>query len=479
MSMNTNKVTKATLWSSVGIFGRQGIVFIIGVFLARILGPEQFGLIAMIAVFSNLGQLFLNFGFSQALIQHSNTSQEDLSTVFFFNLTMGFGFGSLLYLGSYPIANFYSQPELVRLIQFVSLIFVFHAFSIIQRVLLLKKIDFKSETTVIILSSLISGSIAIFLAYRGFGVWALAVKIVLQSFSESFLLWLINNWRPTLIFKISSLRKFLRFALNMFGAGILNNLTQNIDNLIIGKLFAVAQLGFFERSKHFNSLAHRNLGAVFSRVMFPVLSDLQDDNERFIDVYRKTIRMVSFLVTPLFAGLIVIAKPLIVLLIGVKWLPSVKLLQILAISGFAYPLSAIMVNAIAAKGRADIFLKLDIVKSTLGIIGIFVGSLWGIMGIVTAITITGYIGFYINIHVISKLLPISVTEQFKDMAIPIILSTLMLFLLFTISNLNNMNLINELLILPLIGTTFYLITNSIFNRKTFFEIKGIALNLRA
>ena len=475
--MNKNKIIKATLWSFIGIFGRQGVVFIVGIILARTVGPAQFGLIAMITVFSNFGKSFLDFGFSQALIQDNKTSQEDLSTVFFFNLCMGFALGSLFFIGSYPIASFYKQPELVRLTQFISLIFVFNAFSIIQRTLLYKKINLRSETFVIILSSLISGIIAVFMAFRGFGVWALAVKIVLQSFIESCLLWLTNNWRPSLIFRISSLRKYLGFSLNMFGAGMLNSLVKDIDKLIIGKLYTTAQLGFFERSKYFNRLAQQNLGAVFKKVMFPVLSNLQDDHEKFILAYRKAIRVVALFVMPLFFGLIVIAKPLIVLLITEKWLPSVKYLQILAVSGFAYPLSSIMVHAIAAKGRADIFFKLDIVKTALVIISIFIGTLWGITGVVIAIAAVTYITFYVNVHAIAKLLQLSIITQISDMIIPLILSTLMLVLLYiisTVSTVSDLSLINQLVVLPLIGITFYLLTNYVFNQKTFLEIKGIA-----
>jgi len=472
-------VVNATAWSAIGIFGRQGIAFIVGIFLARIVEPEEFGLIAMITVFSSFGQTFLNFGFGKALIQNKFTSQEDLSTVFFFNLIMGLMLGSIFYFGSHLIASFYNLPILVRLTQFISLIFIFNAFAIIQRTLLLKKIDLKSETFVIVTSALISGGVAIFLACKGFGVWALAVYIVYQSFIETLLLWLTNKWRPDFVFKISSLTKFLRFALNMLSAGLFNSLAQNIDKLIIGKIFSASALGYFQRSKRFNDFARQNLGVIFSKVIFPVLSGVQDDDEKFIAHYRKTIKAIALLVTPLFFVLIVIAKPLIVFLITDKWLPSVKLLQILAVSGFIYPLSAVMVNAIAAKGRADIFFKLDVVKTILYIIGILVGSLWGITQIVIAITITGYLGFYINIHIISKLIHLSVKDQLNDIATPIILSISMLILLFIISYLINLREVSQLFILPLIGFAFYLIANYVFDPKMFFEMKNIVQKVKA
>ena len=475
--IDRNKIIKAVLWSFIGIAGRQGIVFLVSIFLARILNPDQFGLIAMITVFSNFGQLLLNFGFSQAVIQHSNISQEDLSTIFFFNISMGLAMCGLLYGASVPIAHFYNQPPLINLTRFISLIFIFNAFSIIQRTLLLKNIELKSETTIIILASLISGIIAILLAFNGFGVWALAIKIVSQSLLESLFFWLMNDWRPSWIFKFASLKKLFRFAANMFGAGIFNSLTVNVDNLIIGRLFTASQLGYFERSKNYNSLMQANLGAVFSKVTLPALSNLQNNSEKFLDYYRKMIRMVAWTVVPLFLLFIIIAKPLVVLLITEKWLPSVVLLQILAASGFIHPISAIIVNAIAAKGRADIFFKLDILKTILYIIGILVGSMWGIIGIAVAISLVAFIGFYINIQQLSKLLHLSLLKQLSDIILPVILGIAMFISLLITQKLSDLNMINQLIILPLSGITFYLVMNYIFNRNMLFEMKRLAFEL--
>jgi teichuronic acid exporter len=278
---------------------------------------------------------------------------------------------------------------------------------------------------------------------------------------------------------MSSIRKFSRFALNMFGAGFLNKLTENIDKLIIGKLFASAQLGFFERAKQFKDLAGQPLGGVFSKVMFPVFSNLQNDNERFLAGYRKTIRVVALLVIPVFFGLIVVAKPLIVFLITDKWLFSAKLLQILATSGFSYPLSAIMVIAIAAKGRADIFFKLDIAKTALCITSILIGSLWGIIGVAVAIAAAGYLGIYINIYAISKLMKLPVIEQFKDMGFPMIISAVMLLVLSAVANFGELTYINQLVILPIAGTMFYIGCTYFFDRSRFAEVRGMSMELGA
>ena len=474
MPTNRKKAIQATGWSLLGANTTQLFVFIVSIILARILEPRQFGLIAMITVFSGWGTLFLNSGFRQAIIQALNPTQEDLSTVFFFNLGMGLLMSILLYFSSNAISHFYQQPQLVDLTRFVSLIFMLNAFSLIQRALLVKNLNLKAESIIMIVSALTSGSIAIFMALNGFGVWALATKILLQAFAESLLLWFIGGWRPSFVFRIGSLERFGRYALNMLGAGIINTMTRNLDNLVIGKLFSATQLGFFGRAKQLNNMAANNVGGALSKVIFPVLSSLQEDEKRFQKTYITMLRVVALVVFPLFLCLVVIAEPLIVMLLTEKWLPAAKLLQILALSGFVYPLSIVMVQAVAAKGRADIFLRLNILKTAVFLLALCVGAFWEITGIVIGLTVARFIGLFFNMREVSKLLDLPIMKQAGDLAIPGILSLLMLALLLVITDIGQLDLTNRLAILPLIGLIFYVITTYFFNRQTLEELKGIA-----
>ena len=445
------------MWSSIGIFGKQTIVFVVGIILARILDPKDFGLIGMILVFSNLGQVFIDFGFSRALIQHKSVTQEDLSTVFYTNLLIGVSFASLFYLSSVLIARFYNQEELIQLVKFMSLIFVFSSISIIQRTILFKRMDLKSESTVIILASLVSGSLAIYLAYSGMGVWSLAVKIIAQSFMEAVLFWLFGNWIPGFVFKISSLKKYFRYAMNMFGSGVLNMLAQNLDVLVIGKIFSANVLGFYDRAKQFNATIQQNIGMVYIKVMFPALSELQDDEAAFKNTYRRSIQLIAFLVIPFFFLLVVLAKPLILILLTEKWLPSVQILQILACAGFIYPIAGININAIAAKGRADIFLKLDMVKTTLFLVALLFGSIWGILGVVISISITRYIVLFIHFIVLSKIIKLPVLKQIQDIFLPFIFGGVMLLALFLLTTIVTIPDIYAIFILPILGLGLYIV----------------------
>ena len=279
-----------------------------------------------------------------------------------------------------------------------------------------------------------------------------------------------GKWRPAFVFKFASLQKFFPFSLTMLGIGLFSNLSQNLDKLIIGKLFLATQLGFYDTSKRINDIASQNLGAIFSKVMFPVLSKLQRDNEKFVSIYRKTIRTISFIVIPLFFLLAITAKPLILILLSEKWLPSAHLLQILAFSGFIYPLSAIMVNAIASTGRADIVFSIGIVKNIIYFIGIIIGSFWACTGVVIAITIVSYLGLLINSYAISWLIRLPVNQQFFDIAIPFTLSVLTFIFVLPFYFYFHSNSYAQLFASALIGFLFYIITNYYLNRKMFYEL---------
>ena len=472
------RLVRATIWSTIGISSRQTIVFVVGIILARILEPSDFGLIGMVLVFATLGQVFTDFGFSKALIQSKENSNSDLSTVFYINLLSGILFATLFFLSSGLIARFYERMELVNLTRFISLIFIFNSLSIIQRTLLYKRIDLKSESAVLIIAALISGGVAIYLGYNGFGVWSLAIKLVLQSLLEAILFWIFNRWTPRLIFSMDSVRKYLKYALNMFGAGLLNIISQNIDKLIVGKLFSAAVLGYYDRAKTFNAFLQQNIGMIYIKVMFPALSEMQDDHETFLRTYRKSISLVSMLSIPFFFMLIVLAKPLIILLLTDKWLPAVKILQILAFSGFIFPISGILVNAIAAKGRADLFLKLDAIKTAMLLVGLVIGAIWDIMGVVIAITIVRYFSLFINFFVLSRLIDFSLIKQVRDIAHAFVFAGFMLMVMGLISFLTDMSFLSEVLILPIIGIAVYAVLYLVFYPAILLDLQKIIKALR-
>jgi len=468
--MNKHKIFKALSWSFIGSYSNQIVLFIVGIILARILEPKDFGIISMILVFSSYGQIFIDLGFNSSIIQDKNASDENLSTIFFLNVLIGFLLTIILFFCAGPIANFYKEPGLIKITKFMSLIFIIYSISSIQRTIIIKKIDFKTETIIILTASLISGGISIYLALTGYGPWALAWKIILQKSIETLLLWFLSSWRPSLIFKIGSVKKYLNYSMNIAGASLLNGLTQNLDRLIVGKIYSAEILGFFDRAKKYNNLITSNIGNTFGKVMFPVFSEIQDDRERLLRIYKKAVSSIFFFTFPFFLILILIAKPLIIVLITERWLSSVKMLQILAISGFTYPVSMVMVKFITGIGRADIFFRLDIIKTLLFVSGIFIGSIWGIIGVVYAITIVNFLGLIINMVAIKFITGLRLSEQSRSVLPTLFNSILMFFIIFGFDQLINFNNLYQILSLTITGFIMYLLLSYLNNLEIVSEI---------
>jgi O-antigen/teichoic acid export membrane protein len=308
-------------------------------------------------------------------------------------------------------------------------------------------------------------------------VWALAIKVVFQSGIESILLTCTNKWIPSFVFKIDSIKKYFSFAGNMLLAGLLSSVTKNLDRIIVGKIFNATTLGFFDRSKNYNGLIQQNLAATFTKVFFPYYSLYQNDKNTFIRAYRKSIRSVAFIVVPIYFGIIAIAEPLIVILITEKWIFTAKLLKILALSGFTYPLSALMVNAIASQGRADIFLLLDIIKTTIYIISILIGSTMGIFGLTWAATTASFINFYVNLYAVKKLTKIKIYSQIKDMSFPVIASLCMLIILIIMEINLRVDALTKLIIVVSTGAAIYSVGTMLFNRPMVREMKKLIVKV--
>jgi len=412
-------------WSLMLRYSQQIIVFSITIILARILSPAEYGIMAMLGVFMALSQTFLDFGISSALIQRQDITQKDLSTVFYLNIITGSVLTLILFFSAPVIANFYSKPELVNITKFMSLNFIIISFGIVQNTLITKRIDFKRRMKISLPSLVISGTIAIILAVKGFGVWSLAIQSVLHRFSNTIIIWFIEKWRPSLQFSINSIKKIIGFSVNMFGSGLLDTIFRKLDILLIGKFFSAVDLGFYSRAIGLQQMPIRNTHAALKQVTFPLLSKIQDDDIRLKRVFRKIIKVVAFIGFPMLLGMLVVADPLIRVLITEKWLPSVKYLQLLCIGGLTYSISAMNLNILLVKGKADIFFKLEIVKKIMILVGIFIGLFWGIMGLIIGRMIVGYFAFILNIYYSGKQINYTVIEQLKDLLPYLMVSIIM------------------------------------------------------
>jgi teichuronic acid exporter len=357
-------------WSSAGTFASQGISFIIGIILARILMPSDYGLIGMLAIFFAISQIFIDGGLSNALIQKIDRNETDYSTIFNFNLFVSIVLYSILFFSAPFIADFYNTPELSLLTRILSLNIIIGSLSLVQQARLHILMDFKTPALISILSMLISGGLGITLAYYNFGVWALVVQSLTGTTIRSILLNIVNRWRPKLVFSRSSFQKLFGFSSKLLVAGLIAAIFNNIYAILIGKLFAPKEVGFYTRGKQFPELISSTLTSILKGVTYPILTSLQNERERMVQVYGKLMRITVFVVIPVLTLFALLAEPFVRLFLTEKWMPIVPLIQWLCFARMITPISGLNMNILNAIGRSDLFLKVDLVKITNGDFGI-------------------------------------------------------------------------------------------------------------
>ncbi|MFT6842893.1 MAG: teichuronic acid exporter, partial [Psychroserpens sp.] len=341
MSSLKQKTVSGLLWSFIDNFSKLGLTFVIGIILARLLDPREFGLIGMITIFIALSQSLVDSGFTQALIRKKDCTQADYSTVFYFNLFVGIILYTVLFFYAGAISRFFDEPQLLLIVQVVGLSIIVNAFTIVQRARLIKAINFKLQTKISIIASMSSGIIGIMMAYSGYGVWSLVFKTLLGFTITSLLLWIWNKWKPSFEFSRNSFKEMFSFGYKLLTSGLIDTAYRNIYLLVIGKYFSAAELGFYTRADQFSNLPSQNITSVIQRVSYPVLAEIQHDIPRLKTAYQKIIKSTMLITFVSMIILAVVAKPLVLTLIGEKWLPSVIYLQLLSFGGMLYPLHAI------------------------------------------------------------------------------------------------------------------------------------------
>lgn len=409
------KTIHGIFWSLLECGGQQGIQLVISIILARLLLPAQFGLIAMLAIFMAIAQSFLSSGFGSALIQKKDATHVDSCSIFYFNIVVGIVAAGLLCLAAPWIAAFYEEPALTPLTRFLSLNLVINSFALVQSTLLARRIDFKTQLKVSIVATIGSGIIGITLAYRGFGVWSLAIQSVTGTIFRTVLLWFFNKWRPSLVFSFAALKGMFAFGSKLLFSGLLDTIFRNIYLVVIGRIFTATDLGFYSRAKSCTRLSTENLTSSISRVTFPVFSSIQDDNSRLKRGVQKALTTLNFLNLPMMIGLLVTAKPLVLVLLTEKWLPCVPYLQLLCVVGLLYPLHAINLNVLMAKGRSDLFLRLEVLKKILVVISITVTYRWGIQAMIYGQIGVSLLAYYLNSYYTGRFIGYPLKEQIFDL----------------------------------------------------------------
>jgi teichuronic acid exporter len=446
-----------------------------GLVLARLLLPSDYGMIGMLSVFLAISQTFVDSGFSSALIQKNNRTDVDYSTVFFFNIGVGIFFYFLLFFSAPLIAEFYQIPELILLTKVIGINIFITTLSVVQRAKLTINLDFKTQAKASLISVLLGGCVGIFMAFKGYGVWALVIQSLISNGMNTFFLWFFSKWIPMAIFSKESFSSLFSFGSKLLVAGLLNTIFINIYLIVIGKVYNATDLGFYTRAQQFQKMPSENITGILQRVTFPVLSSLQNDEEKLISAFRRFIRMSVFIIMPLMIGLAVVAEPLIRFLLTEKWLPAVPYLQLLCVVGMMYPVHAININILNVKGRSDLVLQLEVIKKLLIVVAILITYRYGINAMIFGQIVTSLIGFFINSHYSEKMIAYSSWTQIKDI-LPILIITLLMAVFTWFSMLTISSDILKLLIGTSTGIGIYILIAKIAKFEELDQLVGLIFN---
>lgn len=454
--MVKSRTVKGLVWSGLERFSVQGIQFVLQIVMARLLTPTDYGIVGMLAIFLAISQLFIDSGFSDALIRKVDRTETDFSTVFYINIVAGFGCYGILFFSSPAIADFYKTPILESVTKIVAVNVFLNSLVAVQRAKLVIDIDFKTQAKVSLPAALISGISGVVLAYLKFGVWALAIQMVVNTFLNVLLLWIFVKWCPTQKFSRNSFRVLFAFSSKLFASGVLRTLYQNIYTLVIGKAFSAENLGYYTRANHFAQYPSSNVTDILQRVTYPLLCEKQNNTEQLRILYRKYIRLSAYIIFPLMMGLASVTKPLILIVLGEKWNGIIILLQILCFSLMWYPIHALNLNLLQVKGRSDLFLRLEIIKAALGVLTFIVTIPLGLKSICYGQIFCSLICLIINTHYTGKLIQVGFFVQMKDL-FPSLQYSLSMFVIvfFTIKMITNMWL--QLILGIIVGTFYYLL----------------------
>ena len=470
------KTVKGVSWSFIDNITNYGIAFIVGIVLARILTPEEYGVMAMVTIFIAVSNSIVDSGFSNALIRKTSIRSVDYNTVFYFNLIVSIFLYLILYVSAPAISVFFKEPVLVDVMRVIGWVLIINAFAIIPRTILVRNINFKTQTKVSLIASLSSGIIGIGMALTGWGVWSLVGQQLTRQLFNTVFLWIFCRWRPLWEFSIQSFKELFGFGSKLLASGLIDTIYKDIYSLIIGRFYSAADLGQYTRASQFSTIFSSNLTSVVQRVSYPVLSSIQNEPERLLGAYRRVIKTTMLVTFACMLGLGAAAKPLILLLIGEKWLPAVSFLQIICFAGMLYPLHAINLNILQVKGRSDLFLKLEIIKKVIAVIPIAIGIFYGIEFMLWGSVCTSFVAFFLNSYYSADLIGYPTLRQIKDVLPTFLVSLIVAGIMWGLSFLP----LSYYIILPLQLIVGLVLAYLIYERiklPEYMEIRGMALSI--
>ncbi len=461
-------------WSAVERFSTQGIQFLFGIVLARLLTPADYGVIAMLTIFLAICQTFIDSGFANAIIRKIDRTEKDMATMFFFNIGMSLVCYAILFFTAPFIASFYNMPELTLVLRVLALRLIVQSFSTVQVTNLTIKIDFKKQAKISLASAIISGIVGIGFAYKGYGVWSLVIQALFSSTFNALLYWLTIRWHPQCFFDKESFKNLFSYGSKLLISGLLDTVYNNLYPLVIGKFYTPAQLGAFAKADHFSQFPSQNIMRILHRVSFPVLSALQNDPQRMRNSFLKFINYSALIIFPLMLGLLALSKPMTLLLLTERWKEMIPLLQILCIAMMWYPVHAINLNILQVLGRSDLFLKLEVIKKVIGLAILLITLPIGITALCIGQIVDSILGLFINTYYSKKFINAGIGEQLKSLFPTLFNSTAMAAIILVINNFMPQDEYGLQIGVGLtVGILYYLTTNYLFNKDVFKEILSL------
>lgn len=469
------KAVRGVLWNAVETYSMKGLEFVLGIILARLLSPSDFGLIGMTSIFFAISNVFIDSGFGSALVQKKDRNEDDYCTVFYVNLTVSLFFYGLLFVIAPYVAVYFEQPLLKDLIRVSALTLIFGALVSTSRNKLYVAVDFKTTTKISIISALISGGVALYCAYSGYGVWTLVLQGLTSAVVSAILLFCYVRWIPRRKFSKASFHRLFGYGSKILVASLISAVYDNIYNFIIGKKFSSASLGYYTKGQNFAYLAGSTTASVLQKVAFPVLSDIQDDLPRLLHAYSRYIKMVAFFVFPMLMGLCGIAKPLVLFLITEKWAPCILLMQILCFAYLWDGIIRINLNLLYVTGRSDLVLRLEVIKKSVAFTILFISIFFGIIGMCVGRVVYSIAAFYMNTYYTKKILNYGFWTQVKEILPSFLLSVSMMVIALLISHFVNtpiLSLAISLTICPI----YYVAFSYLLRISSLFELRDIILS---
>ena len=471
-----SKTIRGVGWSFIDNIASSGITFLVGLVLARLLTPSEYGIMAMIAIFMAVSNSIIDSGFSNALIRKVCIERVDYNTVFYFNLVVSIALYLALFFASPAIGDFFKEPILTEVVKIIGCVLIINALGIIPRTIFVRDINFKVQTKVSLVSSISSGVVGISMAVLGMGVWSLVGQQLSRQLLNTLFLWIYCHWRPIWEFSMQSFKELFGFGSKLLISGLLDTIYKNIYYIIIGRFYTSAQLGQYTRAEQFTSIFSSNLTSVIQRVSYPVLSTIQEDAIRLQEAYRKIIKATMLITFVCMLVLAALAKPLVLILIGEKWLFAVPYLQILCFAEMLYPLHAINLNILQVKGRSDLFLKLEVIKKIVAILPIVLGITLGIKFMLWGAVCTSVISFFLNSYYSGHLVNYSTMNQIKDIFPTFLIASFVAGTIWCLSFLN-LSIYFTFFIQCVTGFILLIFINEKCRLKEYMEMKQLFLTI--